>query len=683
MFGRLFQRRFYQKDKEEVLIPFLGIFLLILTSSFHYSKWASRAPSSEPSADVENEMTFDELKESLTEDNPLYPYAIKPNGKFRRKFSIPYRVLKDYYLFDRKGAIVENNKRLPILNLDGEFTDKRVPRELNFKIDLKLGKAMVEDEVISPDSISSLFKVNPVLYSQMMGKEDFLSAKRFAYQNKTFNPQKLKYNRDLIQLEDWRSLNHPPVRDLGDDLTVWDQNYTPIDYQKNESIFYSPDFHQKIDQLSDSELSFGNQLELLHNGDSYQRKLEEVKKAKHSVLIAVMSFYCDDSTVPLEELLIQKAKEGLDIKIMVEKVWTKIAMKSCMRRMIKGGVDVVYSNELLKKGEESALFHDKFMIFDEKRAIMGGENLVASDNISTGFNHLNRDNDLFVEGPVVHDMIVRYSQLWKKFENRKNELNLERYPNRVFPIEDYELRAHSQIALERSQNQRGASSYASVLGNPLKKNLGNCRFINQDPSTDKYKLTKVFMEHIDVAEKQLNMTTGSILFALPEDSEKEQKRETWNKKLFEHIFAASRRGVKLDLIGNGIDGGYGEISNTINRLKLEIRFQFHPLKKLFFSIISNWLNHRAAKKNQPYLEFIENQPNARAWSNFQYMHSKMIQIDRTMNIVSSYNLEEWSADKSHEAALLCLDEGLSHEMDRSFLRDFVNSVPVSNAVGER
>jgi phosphatidylserine/phosphatidylglycerophosphate/cardiolipin synthase-like enzyme len=70
-------------------------------------------------------------------------------------------------------------------------------------------------------------------------------------------------------------------------------------------------------------------------------------------------------------------------------------------------------------------------------------------------------------------------------------------------------------------------------------------------------------------------------------------------------------------------------------------------------------------------------PNARAWQNFQYMHSKLMQIDRTVNLVSSYNLEEWSADKSHEMSVICMDEKLSRQMDESFLRDFANSVPVA------
>jgi hypothetical protein len=44
------------------------------------------------------------------------------------------------------------------------------------------------------------------------------------------------------------------------------------------------------------ELTFGNKIKLLGNGASYQRKMLEIKNAKKSVLIAVMSFFCDESS---------------------------------------------------------------------------------------------------------------------------------------------------------------------------------------------------------------------------------------------------------------------------------------------------------------------------------------------------------------------------------------------------
>ena len=629
------------------------------------------APLESSEDSMENEMEPNGLE--MTAENPLAPFAVKKNGKIRKRFNVPFQTLIDYYKYTSKGSILVNPNPEPLLDLDLEPLEDKQTGDLKFRIDFQRRKTYPL-KLINPHSVSQLFIVDPQEYASLAGEEDFLSAKRAIYNSNGFNERKLRYQRNKVHMEDWRSLNHPPVHDLGEDLTVWDKDYSPIDYTQHESNFYKVDFQRKIDEISDAELTFGNKVELLENGKSFERKKEEIKKAKKSVLMAVMSFFCDSSSNQLEKILVDKVKEGVDVKLMVERVWTKIAMKTCMRRMIKGGVDVVYANDLLKKGEEMALFHNKFMIIDNEKVIMGGSNIVESDNISTGFNHMNRDNDVYIEGPIVADALYTFTQLFKKYEKRVNEKNQQKNPN-IKDISTYEELALSLKKAEREAGVRGSDAYEQKLADPVARNAGVCRFVTQAPGSDKHRLSKIFIEHFNHAEKQLNLTTGSISFALPTDKEKEQARETWNKRLFESIFAANARGARLDLIGNGIDGGYGEASNMINRLNHKNRFHFKPIMKTLYTIMTSWLDKGAAKKNAPYMEYIQSLPNARAWQNFQYMHSKLIQLDRTVSIVSSYNLEEWSADKSHESGVICMDERLNREMDRSFIRDFVNSVP--------
>ncbi len=115
----------------------------------------------------------------------------------------------------------------------------------------------------------------------------------------------------------------------------------------------------------------------------------------------------------------------------------------------------------------------------------------------------------------------------------------------------------------------------------------------------------------------------------------------------------------------------------MNRALSKNKFSFHPIKDFFYGMIARMANKKAAKMNQPYLEFVDNHVHSKAWANFQYIHSKLIFIDRLVSIIGSYNLEEWSADKSHEIAAVCMDDNLSRSMDISFLKDMVNSVPVT------
>lgn len=634
--------------------------------------------SSYPAVALESDMEAKEISLeglNLVKENPLTPYALKKNGKAKKRFKVPYRALVDYYQFASQGTIEENKNSVELMDLDMDVLTGVEADQVEFYVDMTRKKAFPL-RLINPHSISELFVLKPEVYTELADEEDFLSAKRKIYAQTEFSKKKLRYDRNFIHLEDWRSLNHPPVQNMGQDLTIWDKSYTVIDYSQHDSVFYQESFQKKIDELSHTELTFGNKLELLTNGESFARKMSEIKNAKKSILMAVMSFFCDSSSRELEEILINKVKEGVDVKLMVEKVWTKLAMKRCMNRMIDGGVDVVYARDFRETNLKDNLFHNKFMIIDSEKVIMGGSNIVESDNISTGFNHMNRDNDVYIEGPITSDATLQFVELWKRYESIKNEINQRKNPG-IKDITVYERIARKNKAEEKARRSRGAENYADVLSNPEARNNGVCRFIIQGPQGDDALLSKVFIEHMNVAENRVNMTTGSIYFDHPDHDEKERARDTWNKRFFRAVFGATARGVKLDIIGNGIDGGYGEVSNMINRLKMRSRFKFKPIHKTIMSILTTWLDKGAAKKNQPYLQYIQQQPNARAWANFQYMHSKLIQIDRTVNMVSSYNLEEWSADKSHEMSVICMDKKLSGEMDQSFLRDFVNSVPAA------
>jgi hypothetical protein len=137
-------------------------------------------------------------------------------------------------------------------------------------------------------------------------------------------------------------------------------------------------------------------------------------------------------------------------------------------------------------------------------------------------------------------------------------------------------------------------------------------------------------DFVNKSQSKMNMTNGNVFyFDLPEHKEKERKRETWNKRLFKSIFAATERGVKLDIIGNGIDGRCGEVSNMFKRMYLKNPYRINPIPRGTAFILADFMDKIAAKKNQPYLEFLTQVKNIRAWTHFQHMHSKKFQFDRS------------------------------------------------------
>jgi phosphatidylserine/phosphatidylglycerophosphate/cardiolipin synthase-like enzyme len=264
-------------------------------------------------------------------------------------------------------------------------------------------------------------------------------------------------------------------------------------------------------------------------------------------------------------------------------------------------------------------------------------------------------------------------------------------------MDPYIKRAESRIQTDRDSFNRG--NYDTILTNretPVNRNKitnGSCRFVSQWPVNKeehdfdfetKFVLSKVFIEYIQESIDMINLTTGSIDFNIdaplvPTLTDGEDGKANYNYRFFNALFAktgAPGSTLQVDIIGNGIDGGYGEASNMINRAKRKNGDKFKPARKFLQKFISKSLDKMAASSNQPFLENLSAvRPNIRAWSNFQYMHSKLLQFDRIVSVVSSYNLEGWSANGSHEVAIICTDPSLNDEMDRTLIQDFANSVP--------
>ena len=147
----------------------------------------------------------------------------------------------------------------------------------------------------------------------------------------------------------------------------------------------------------------------------------------------------------------------------------------------------------------------------------------------------------------------------------------------------------------------------------------------------------------------------------------------WNQ-----LFDSAENGVKINLIYNGIDGGYGEFGNYLKRKALTNHNNSFISK--YYPRIAKKLDIKAAKRNYPILNYLQQKENVNAWMYFQYMHSKTFMIDRFVVSVGSFNLDNWSSDRSQEAVLICQDKELAKEFEYYYTLDMVNSTPVFNKI---
>jgi phosphatidylserine/phosphatidylglycerophosphate/cardiolipin synthase-like enzyme len=58
------------------------------------------------------------------------------------------------------------------------------------------------------------------------------------------------------------------------------------------------------------------------------------------------------------------------------------------------------------------------------------------------------------------------------------------------------------------------------------------------------------------------------------------------------------------------------------------------------------------------------------------MHAKTMMIDNIATMIGSYNISGTSEKLSYEQVMVCHDEELAKEMQKSILQDILNSIPI-------
>ncbi|MEN8124034.1 MAG: phosphatidylserine/phosphatidylglycerophosphate/cardiolipin synthase family protein [Bacteroidota bacterium] len=609
--------------------------------------------------------------DSYANNDAEFNYNIKSSSNFNinpnnlENFGTDYYSLIQYYNsidinYIRKGEV-------SFLDLDLNPIDIDI-NSIEFLVDSR-DSTILLNKAVSPESAQNLFSLNEKQYVSTYGGNDFLSAKINSYKNLQFSTDKMRYSKKYLQFWDWKSLNHPPLRKLQYPLDFYDTNKKAIDYDTINSPFFNPDFHFILDKNTNTHLTFGNHLELLRNGYSYQKKLELIKSAKSSILISVMSYFNDESTTKMTEELIKKSKEGVIVYLIVEKVWTKLMMKKAMRKFKKSDVVIIYADDLLNiEKNQVALFHNKIFVFDGITAIVGGQNIIDSDNISSGYNHQSHDTDLLIEGPAVTDIALSIVELLERYSFEKKSIDQQ-----IEYIRSYQGQIQNRLKLEKDQKLRGQENYKDILENKNTRLDGVCRFVIQGPQNDRFAVSKAFLYYFKHAQNSIDITTGKIKIDI-DNKVLISNYEGWSKQVWTQLFKSAAEGIQINLIHNGIDGGNGEFTNYLKRKVLT-----EPDNKFitsYFPSMAERFDLKAAKRNYPVLYYLQEQKNINAWMYFQYMHSKTFLIDRFVVSVSSYNLDNWSSDKSQESGLICQDKELAKQFEYFYVLDKVNSTPV-------
>lgn len=521
--------------------------------------------------------------------------------------------------------------------------------------------------------LQDMFVLNSEAFIKSQNAKTFNEAKRIQYSKFIFNNKKLTHQKGTPAMKEWGGLTHPPVKKLAMPLHKYDENFGAINYKKISSPYFNVSLQKELDQVSRSELTFGNILKPLADNDAFVAKKRLIRNAKESILMSSLVFVCDKSTQELVNLLIDKHHQGVDVKVIADGTVGKVlGHRECFHQMRDAGINVVETKDFFKH-KLKAIYHTKTLVVDYKEAIAGGQNMLDADNLSRGTDFQNRDVDLYFKGPMVTDVIKQFVENWAYQVSLNTEHPL---------LSGLEVYVKQQLKYEREAGLRGQNHYARILNNPNTRMNGVCRFIKQAPYEDRNTIGKAYLKLLPLVSNHLVITDPVKSDTYTPDPMKAPITDKLdNFDMFNQLHVATqalaRKGKKIDYITTNINmagnenvammndrikeqlGVGKDMAANISLLKIVLTNDYFGIPH-YENLLNDWYPHKSVH----------------IWKHLSFMHSKIFYFDRVVASIGSLNFQHNATDQAYESTSICMDEKLNGELDQILVQDMANSIPL-------
>ncbi|MBK8954091.1 MAG: phosphatidylserine/phosphatidylglycerophosphate/cardiolipin synthase family protein [Saprospiraceae bacterium] len=379
-------------------------------------------------------------------------------------------------------------------------------------------------------------------------------------------------------------------------------------------------------------VTYNNSIELLPSGkQSYAKRWALIENAKESIHIVTFSFMKDGTTKKLFELLRSKAQAGVKIRIIYDDIVNRTTfMTSTLHKLRDSGIEVFGYNPLWEgwsidwsKGKPfkqiaftiklklKQHFHEKYMIVDNKHAILGGINW--GDKYAFGGIEPKawRDSDVYLEGDCVSPIQLQFLKDYKMQHAWKNRTKSD-YRSYIEFCEAY----RSVYVNDQYHQDLFPEYFHQVQIHPNAKPVAVQYRAHKPYDLAKLDLTDFFLEKISKAQKRIYWGCHGIR----------------PPKIFaEYFVQAVKRGVKVVLITNS------EKSS----------------KTLMLNGLLGWM-YAECTKHFKYL--LENGVEIYEWQRPGAFHSKNLVIDDEFSSIGSYNIANGSAFHHSESNVVVMDK---------------------------
>ncbi len=198
-----------------------------------------------------------------------------------------------------------------------------------------------------------------------------------------------------------------------------------------ESVAYKRKLLNLVHNNATSSLTMHNRLRILQNaGEKYPQLLADIEAAHVCIHMAYYIWKEDEFTNKLKDLLIRKAKEGIEVRVLIDAQGLAVSRKY-LKTLRAGGVQIFeYYNyrSPLKIHTISYRNHRKIVVIDGNIGFMGGLNL-SQEHLDGGpYFDSWRDTHLRIEGQAARVLQGIFITSW--FNTTGERLSIERYlPN--------------------------------------------------------------------------------------------------------------------------------------------------------------------------------------------------------------------------------------------------------------
>lgn len=170
-----------------------------------------------------------------------------------------------------------------------------------------------------------------------------------------------------------------------------------------------------LNKLDDCPLYDGNKVTFYNNGTSkFEALFEEIKKATKHIHIQYYIFMDDEIGNQLKDLLIIKAKEGVEVRLLYDAMGSWKAKKSFFKEMQTQGIHVTPFLKVafpILTSRVNYRNHRKVVVIDGEVGFMGGMN-VADRYIKGNGTGIWRDSHFKLEGKAVHGLQISFAIDW-------------------------------------------------------------------------------------------------------------------------------------------------------------------------------------------------------------------------------------------------------------------------------